>query len=157
MAAISVRRQCIKLQVNSLMQGFNRNLNIFIQENAFEWRPFCEMAAILFRPQCVKLPVFIARHHVCRPILLLLHSCILTMVFGLDQLLHCLWLEKWSSTLRPFPKTVFEMDKIIAPMPQWCLKSRVLQFRAESGLSDLSIKTSVTGYAQSHHRPWQTK
>ena len=53
MAAISVRRQCIKLQVSSLMQGFKRYLNIFIQENAFEC-VVCEMAAILFRPQCVK-------------------------------------------------------------------------------------------------------
>ena len=33
--------------------NFNRNSNIFIQENAFE-RIICEMAAMLSRPQCVK-------------------------------------------------------------------------------------------------------
>ena len=37
----------IKFQWN-----FNRNSNIFIQENAFE-NVVCEMASILSRPQCV--------------------------------------------------------------------------------------------------------
>ena len=77
------------------------------------------MATISVRRQCIKLPiklpVFLTRHHVCRPVLLL-HSCILTMVFGLNQLLHCLWLEQWSSSLLSFHKTVFEMDKIVASM-----------------------------------------
>ena len=36
-----------------LQWNFNRNSNIFIQENAFE-SVVCEMAAILSRPQCVK-------------------------------------------------------------------------------------------------------
>ena len=38
---------------NKLQRNFNRNWNIFIQENAFE-SVVCEMAAILYRPQCVK-------------------------------------------------------------------------------------------------------
>ena len=37
---------------NKLQWNFNRNSNIFIQENAFE-SVVCEMAAILSRPQCV--------------------------------------------------------------------------------------------------------
>ena len=37
---------------NKLQWNFNRNSNIFIQENAFE--SVCEMAAILSRPQCVR-------------------------------------------------------------------------------------------------------
>ena len=39
---------------NKLPWNFNRNSNIFIQENAFE-SVVCEMAAILSRPQCVKV------------------------------------------------------------------------------------------------------
>ena len=39
---------------NKLQWNFNRNLNIFIQENAFE-NVVCEMASILSRLQCVKL------------------------------------------------------------------------------------------------------
>ena len=35
--------------------NFDRNSNIFIQENAFE-NVVCEMASILSRPQCVKTP-----------------------------------------------------------------------------------------------------
>ena len=38
---------------NKLKGNYNRNSNIFIQENAFE-NLVCEMAAILSRPQCVK-------------------------------------------------------------------------------------------------------
>ena len=38
---------------NKLQWNFNRNSNIFIQENAFE-SIVCEMTAILPRPQCVK-------------------------------------------------------------------------------------------------------
>ena len=37
---------------NKLRWNFNRNSNIFIQENAFE-NVVCEMVAILSRPQCV--------------------------------------------------------------------------------------------------------
>ena len=37
-----------------LQWNLNRNSNIFIRENAFE-SVVCEPAAILFRPQCVKL------------------------------------------------------------------------------------------------------
>ena len=37
---------------NKLQWNFNRNSNIFIQENVFEC-VVCEMAAILSRPQCV--------------------------------------------------------------------------------------------------------
>ena len=37
---------------NKLQWNFNRNSNNFIQENAFEV-VVCEMAAILFRPECV--------------------------------------------------------------------------------------------------------
>ena len=39
--------------MNELQWNFNRNSNIFIQENEFESVVF-EMAAILSRPQCVK-------------------------------------------------------------------------------------------------------
>ena len=38
---------------NKLLWYFNRNSNIFTQENAFE-STVCQMAAILYRPQCVK-------------------------------------------------------------------------------------------------------
>ena len=38
---------------NKLQWNFNRNSNIFIQENALE-NVVCEMASILSRPQCVK-------------------------------------------------------------------------------------------------------
>ena len=38
---------------NKLQGNFNRNSNIFIQENALE-HVVCEMEAILSRPQCVK-------------------------------------------------------------------------------------------------------
>ena len=38
---------------NTFQWHLNRNLNIFIEENTFE-NVVCEMAAILFRPQCVK-------------------------------------------------------------------------------------------------------
>ena len=38
--------------MNKLQWNFNRNSNIFIQENAFE-SVVCEMAAILSRPQWV--------------------------------------------------------------------------------------------------------
>ena len=38
---------------NKFQWNFNRNSNIFIQENAFE-NIVCEMSAILSRPQCVK-------------------------------------------------------------------------------------------------------
>ena len=41
--------------MNKLQWNFNRNSNIFIQENAFE-SVVCEMAAMLSRPQCVKTP-----------------------------------------------------------------------------------------------------
>ena len=41
---------------NKLQWNLNRNSNIFIQENAFE-SVVCETAAILSRPQCVKMPV----------------------------------------------------------------------------------------------------
>ena len=37
---------------NKFQWNFNRNSNIFIQENALE-NVVCEMASILFRPQCV--------------------------------------------------------------------------------------------------------
>ena len=37
---------------NKIQWNFNRNSNIFIEENAFE-NIFCEMTAILSRPQCV--------------------------------------------------------------------------------------------------------
>ena len=40
--------------MNKLQLNFNRNSNIFIQENAFE-NVVCEMAAILFWPQCVNI------------------------------------------------------------------------------------------------------
>ena len=39
--------------MNKLQWNFNRNSNIFIQENAFE-SVISEMAAILSRPHCVK-------------------------------------------------------------------------------------------------------
>ena len=42
--------------MNKLQWNFIRNSNIFIQENAFE-SVFCENAAILSRPQCVKVHV----------------------------------------------------------------------------------------------------
>ena len=42
-----------KILRNKLKWNFNRNSNIFIQENGFE-SVVCEMAAILYRPQCVK-------------------------------------------------------------------------------------------------------
>ena len=38
---------------NKLQWNFNRNSNIFIQENALE-HVVCEMGSILSRPQCVK-------------------------------------------------------------------------------------------------------
>ena len=38
------------------MRNFNRNSNIFIQENGFEC-VVCEMAAILSRPQCVNVTI----------------------------------------------------------------------------------------------------
>ena len=41
------------LGTTRLQWDFNQNANIFIHENAFE-NIVCEMAAILFRPQCVK-------------------------------------------------------------------------------------------------------
>ena len=41
---------------NKFQWNFNRNSNIFIHENEFE-SVICEMAAILSRPQCVKLAV----------------------------------------------------------------------------------------------------
>ena len=40
--------------MNKLQWNFNRNSNIFIQENAFE-SVVCEMAAMLSRPQCVNM------------------------------------------------------------------------------------------------------
>ena len=40
------------LLIGPLGTNFNRNSNIFIQENAFE-NVVCEMASILSRPQCV--------------------------------------------------------------------------------------------------------
>ena len=40
--------------MNKLQLNFNRNSNIFIQENAFE-SVVCEMAAMLSRPQYVNL------------------------------------------------------------------------------------------------------
>ena len=40
---------------NKLQWNFNRNLNLLIQEYAFE-NVICEMAAILSRPHCVKVP-----------------------------------------------------------------------------------------------------
>ena len=40
--------------MNKLQWNFSQNSNIFIQENAFE-SVVCEMAAILSRPQCVKV------------------------------------------------------------------------------------------------------
>ena len=39
--------------MNKLQWDCNWNSNIFIEENAFE-SVFCEMAAMLFRSQCVK-------------------------------------------------------------------------------------------------------
>ena len=53
------------------LRNFNRNWNIFIQENAFE-NIVCEMASILSRPQCGPLllllcciyPVSRAAHHI---------------------------------------------------------------------------------------------
>ena len=39
---------------NKLQWNFNRNSNIFIQENALE-HVVCEMASILSRPQCVNV------------------------------------------------------------------------------------------------------
>ena len=56
-----------------LQWNFNRNSNIFIQENAFE-SVVCEMVAILSRPQCVKCWTDISldvkgstvKHHVSR-------------------------------------------------------------------------------------------
>ena len=38
---------------NKLQWNFNRNSNIFIQENAFE-SVICEMASILYQPQCAE-------------------------------------------------------------------------------------------------------
>ena len=46
--------------MNKLQWHFNRNCNIFFQENAFE-SVVCEMATILSRPQCVN-GVQMARH-----------------------------------------------------------------------------------------------
>ena len=43
---------------NEIQWNFNRNSYVFIQENAFE-NVVCEMAATLFRPQCVNSPQFI--------------------------------------------------------------------------------------------------
>ena len=37
--------------MNKIQWNLNLNLNIFIQENGFE--NVCEMASILFQPQCV--------------------------------------------------------------------------------------------------------
>ena len=46
---------------NKLKWNFNRKSHIFIQENAIERHVVCEVASILFRPQCVHdLPT--ARH-----------------------------------------------------------------------------------------------
>ena len=42
---------------NKLQWYFNRNSDIFIQENALE-NVVCEMASILSRPQCVKSPIW---------------------------------------------------------------------------------------------------
>ena len=39
---------------NKLQLNFDKNSNIFVQENAFE-SVVCEVAAILSRPQCVNL------------------------------------------------------------------------------------------------------
>ena len=39
---------------NKLQWNFNRNWNIFIQENVFE-NIVCEMASIMCRPQCVNI------------------------------------------------------------------------------------------------------
>ena len=47
---------------NKLQWNFNRNSNIFIQENAFE-NVVCEMASILSRPQCVKCILLIIRSY----------------------------------------------------------------------------------------------
>ena len=47
---------------NKLQWNLNRNSNIFIQENAFE-SVVCETAAILSRPQCVKLNKLLNRRH----------------------------------------------------------------------------------------------
>ena len=41
--------------MNKLQWNFNRNSNIFIQENALQ-NVVCEMASILSRPQCVLMP-----------------------------------------------------------------------------------------------------
>ena len=49
---------------NKLQWNFNRNSNIFIQENAFE-RVVCEMAAILSRPQWVKIG-----HRIVHPLMI---------------------------------------------------------------------------------------
>ena len=97
---------------NKLQWNLNKNSNIFIQENAFECVVF-EMAAILSRPQCVKLikdsspsrasylfyvhcrrmaPISNIRHFGCmRPTRLCL---------GHNRYRHCLWilmLNKWSA------------------------------------------------------------
>ena len=47
---------------NKLQWNFNRNSDIFIQENAFE-SIVCEMTAILSRPQCVNIKM---PPHQCR-------------------------------------------------------------------------------------------
>ena len=49
--------------MNKLQWNFNRNYNIFIQENAFE-SVVCERAAILSRPQCVKTRVTVRKRQI---------------------------------------------------------------------------------------------
>ena len=50
--------------MNKLQWTFNRNSNIFIQENALE-NVVCEMASILSRPQCVKDNVYVTWYLRC--------------------------------------------------------------------------------------------
>ena len=45
----------------SFSEIFDKNSNIFIQEDAFE-SVVCEMAAILFRPQCVNLGLWVSKY-----------------------------------------------------------------------------------------------
>ena len=52
---------------NKLHWNFNRNSNIFIQENALE-SVVCEMATILSRPQCVNVRVFAMMYKLSRRI-----------------------------------------------------------------------------------------
>ena len=56
---------------NKLQWNFNRNSNIFIQENALE-HVVCEMASILSRPQCVKYM------GVCEPVRHRYSECLVT-------------------------------------------------------------------------------